>query len=147
MRIPILLAFVALALSGCNANQAINPSGQADRCANDPSCNPYNPSSYPRAPFVFGADCALESSDSRPTAVVCARRSVRVVESLDHFEAKAPAVSKPSTPADGSMIFRLKVGPGIRVFTAVMFQLLLIGLPVGLTGFVRISAFLCQAFR
>ena len=46
MRIPILLAFVALVLSGCNANQAINPSEQADHCANDPSCNPYNPSSY-----------------------------------------------------------------------------------------------------
>jgi hypothetical protein len=45
MRIPILLAFVAV-LSGCNANQPISPSGQADRCANDPSCNPYNPSSY-----------------------------------------------------------------------------------------------------
>jgi hypothetical protein len=46
MRIPILLAFVTLVLSGCNADQAINPSGQANRCANDPSCNPYNPSSY-----------------------------------------------------------------------------------------------------
>jgi hypothetical protein len=46
MRIPILLAFVALVLSGCNANQAVNPSRQANRCANDPSCNPYNPSSY-----------------------------------------------------------------------------------------------------
>ena len=46
MRIPIILAFVTLALCGCNANQAINPSGQADRCANDPTCNPYNPSSY-----------------------------------------------------------------------------------------------------
>jgi hypothetical protein len=46
MRIPIILAFVALVLSGCNANQAINPSGQADHCANDPTCNPYNPSSY-----------------------------------------------------------------------------------------------------
>jgi hypothetical protein len=46
MRIPIILAAVALALSGCNANQAINPSGPANRCANDPSCNPYNPSSY-----------------------------------------------------------------------------------------------------
>ena len=46
MRIPIILAFVALALSGCNANQAIKPSEQADHCANDPSCNPYNPSSY-----------------------------------------------------------------------------------------------------
>jgi hypothetical protein len=46
MRIPILLAFVALVLCGCNANQAINPSGQAGLCANDPTCNPYNPSSY-----------------------------------------------------------------------------------------------------
>ena len=47
MRIPILLAFVALVLSGCNANQAINPSGQADRCPpNDTGCNPYNPVSY-----------------------------------------------------------------------------------------------------
>jgi hypothetical protein len=46
MRIPMILAIVALVLSGCNANQAINPSGQAGRCANDPSCNPYNPSSY-----------------------------------------------------------------------------------------------------
>ena len=46
MRIPIFLAFVALVLSGCNANQAINASGQVNNCANDPTCNPYNPSSY-----------------------------------------------------------------------------------------------------
>jgi len=46
MRFHVILAVAALALSGCNANQAINPSGQANRCANDPSCNPYNPSSY-----------------------------------------------------------------------------------------------------
>jgi hypothetical protein len=46
MRIPIILAFVALVLSGCNANQGINASGRAGLCANDPSCNPYNPSSY-----------------------------------------------------------------------------------------------------
>jgi hypothetical protein len=45
MRIRIILAVVAF-LSGCNANQAVNPSGQADRCANDAACNPYNPSSY-----------------------------------------------------------------------------------------------------
>ena len=45
MRIAIILA-VAAFLSGCNANQGVNPSGQADRCANDSSCNPYNPSSY-----------------------------------------------------------------------------------------------------
>ena len=46
MRISIILTFVTLALSGCNANQAINASGQAGPCGNDPSCNPYNPSSY-----------------------------------------------------------------------------------------------------
>jgi hypothetical protein len=45
MRFRVILAVVALVLSGCNANQAINPSGQAGLCANDPSCNPYNPSS------------------------------------------------------------------------------------------------------
>jgi hypothetical protein len=46
MRFHVILAVVALVLSGCNANQAVNLSGQADRCANDPGCNPYNPSSY-----------------------------------------------------------------------------------------------------
>ena len=46
MRIQVILIVVALVLAGCNANQAINPSGQADRCANDADCNPYNPSSY-----------------------------------------------------------------------------------------------------
>ena len=46
MRIPIILTALALVLSACNANQAINPSGQANLCASDPSCNPYNPSSY-----------------------------------------------------------------------------------------------------
>jgi hypothetical protein len=46
MRIPIILAFVALVLCGCYANQGVNPSVEANRCANDPSCNPYNPSSY-----------------------------------------------------------------------------------------------------
>jgi hypothetical protein len=46
MRFRVILAFVALVHSGCNANQPINPSGQAGLCANDPTCNPYNPSSY-----------------------------------------------------------------------------------------------------
>jgi hypothetical protein len=36
----------ALVLAGCNANQEVNPSGQAGRCANDASCDPYNPISY-----------------------------------------------------------------------------------------------------
>ena len=42
----VSVVVVALVLTGCNANQAINPSGQAGRCANDPSCDPYNPISY-----------------------------------------------------------------------------------------------------
>ena len=45
-RFRVILAAAAFALSGCNANQAVNPSGQANLCASDPSCNPYNPSSY-----------------------------------------------------------------------------------------------------
>ena len=45
-RFRVILAVAAFALAGSNANQAINPSGQADRCANDTGCNPYNPVSY-----------------------------------------------------------------------------------------------------
>ena len=64
MRIPIILAFVAL-LSGCNATQAINPSGQANRCANDPSCNPYNPSSYAQNNVGIGGAAKRRSRDCR----------------------------------------------------------------------------------
>jgi hypothetical protein len=46
VRFCIFVVVAALLLTGCNANQAINSSGQSGRCANDPSCNPYNPSSY-----------------------------------------------------------------------------------------------------
>ena len=46
VRFRVILAVAAFALAGCNANQAINPSGQANLCANDPTCNPYDPSSY-----------------------------------------------------------------------------------------------------
>jgi outer membrane biogenesis lipoprotein LolB len=49
MRIPILLAFVALVLSGCNANQAINPSSQPPSqvfAGHYEAYNPYNPISY-----------------------------------------------------------------------------------------------------
>ena len=42
----VSVVVAALLLTGCNANQAINPSGQAGRCANDPDCDPYNPISY-----------------------------------------------------------------------------------------------------
>jgi ABC-type oligopeptide transport system substrate-binding subunit len=46
VRFLVILAVAAFALAGCNANQGINPSGQAALCANDTGCNPYNPSSY-----------------------------------------------------------------------------------------------------
>jgi hypothetical protein len=49
MRIPILLAFVALALSGCNANQAVNPSSQPASqvfAGHHMDYNPYDPISY-----------------------------------------------------------------------------------------------------
>jgi hypothetical protein len=46
VRFRVSVVVAALVLTGCNANQAINPSGQAARCANDASCDPYNPISY-----------------------------------------------------------------------------------------------------
>jgi hypothetical protein len=46
VRFRVSVVVAALLLTGCNANQAINPSGQADRCANDAGCDPYNPISY-----------------------------------------------------------------------------------------------------
>jgi hypothetical protein len=49
MRIPIILAFVALGLSGCNANQAINPSSQPPSqvfAGHYVDYNPYDPISY-----------------------------------------------------------------------------------------------------
>jgi hypothetical protein len=42
----VSVTVAALLLTGCNANQAINPSGQANRWANDARCDPYNPISY-----------------------------------------------------------------------------------------------------
>jgi hypothetical protein len=49
MRIPIILAVVALALSGCNANQGVNPSPQTGSqvwAGRYVDTNPYNPISY-----------------------------------------------------------------------------------------------------
>ena len=46
VRFRVSVVVAALVLTGCNANQAINPSGQAGRCANDAHCDPYNPISY-----------------------------------------------------------------------------------------------------
>ena len=49
MRIPIILAVVALALAGCNANQAVNPSSQTGSqvwAGHYEDTNPYDPTSY-----------------------------------------------------------------------------------------------------
>lgn len=49
MRIPIILAVAALALSGCNANQQVNPSPQTSSqifAGRYEDTNPYNPISY-----------------------------------------------------------------------------------------------------
>ena len=49
MRIPIILAFAALVLSGCNANQAVNPSSQTGSevfAGRYTDYNPYDPTSY-----------------------------------------------------------------------------------------------------
>ena len=78
MRIPILLAFVALVLSGCNADQAINPSGQANRCANDPSCIPTIPPATRRTTSE-SADRSLyiamdEPVDLPPSPLISRRR-------------------------------------------------------------------------
>jgi outer membrane biogenesis lipoprotein LolB len=47
--IPIILAVAALVLSGCNANQEVNPSSQAASevfAGHYVDNNPYNPISY-----------------------------------------------------------------------------------------------------
>jgi len=49
MRISIILAVAALALSGCNANQNVNPSSQTASqvwAGHDEDANSYNPISY-----------------------------------------------------------------------------------------------------
>jgi hypothetical protein len=50
MRIPIILAVVALALAGCNANQAVNPSSRTASGVvagpDFPGYNAYDPTKY-----------------------------------------------------------------------------------------------------
>ena len=54
MRIPIILAFVAFALAGCNANQGVNPSGQAKLGDIYPNYSPYNPIQYAQTSGFYG---------------------------------------------------------------------------------------------
>jgi hypothetical protein len=51
---PVILAVTVLALAGCNANQGLNPSGQANLAAIYPNYNPYNPSSYAQTSGFYG---------------------------------------------------------------------------------------------
>ena len=49
MRIPIILAIASLVLSGCNANQGVNPSSQRGSqvfAGQYEDTNPYDPTSY-----------------------------------------------------------------------------------------------------
>jgi hypothetical protein len=47
MRIPIILAVAALVLSGCNANQGVNPSSRTEvHAGHYEDYNPYFPESY-----------------------------------------------------------------------------------------------------
>ena len=49
MRIPIILAVVALVLAGCNANQGVNPSSRTSSqvwAGYYEDTNPYDPTSY-----------------------------------------------------------------------------------------------------
>jgi hypothetical protein len=46
VRFRVSLVVAALVLTGCNADQEVNPSGRAGRCANDAGCDPYDPISY-----------------------------------------------------------------------------------------------------
>ncbi len=49
MRVPILLAAVALALTGCNANRAVDLSPRTTSqvfAGHDVETNPYDPTSY-----------------------------------------------------------------------------------------------------
>ena len=45
-RFRVILAVAALALAGCNANQTVNASGQAELGKIYPNYSPYNPIQY-----------------------------------------------------------------------------------------------------
>ena len=53
LRVPLIVA-VALALAGCNANQGVNPSGQANLGAIYPNYSPYNPIQYAQTSGFYG---------------------------------------------------------------------------------------------
>jgi hypothetical protein len=54
VRVPLIVAVTALALAGCNANQAVNPSGQANLANVYPNYSPYNPIQYAQTSGFYG---------------------------------------------------------------------------------------------
>ena len=52
--LPVILAVTALALAGCNANQGVNPSGQANLANVYPNYSPYNPIQYAQTSGFYG---------------------------------------------------------------------------------------------
>jgi hypothetical protein len=54
VRIPVILAVAAFALSGCNANQPLNASGRRNLGDVYPNYNPYNPASYAQTSGFYG---------------------------------------------------------------------------------------------
>ena len=53
-RFRVIVAVAALALAGCNANQTLNPSGQAElRKVYYPNYNPYDPTKYGQTSGVY----------------------------------------------------------------------------------------------
>ena len=49
-----MLAVTSFALAGCNANQGVNPSGQANLGAIYPNYSPYNPIQYAQTSGFYG---------------------------------------------------------------------------------------------
>jgi ABC-type nitrate/sulfonate/bicarbonate transport system substrate-binding protein len=54
IQLAALLALAALALGGCNANQAVNASSQRNLGDIYPNYNPYNPVQYAQSSGFYG---------------------------------------------------------------------------------------------
>jgi hypothetical protein len=52
--LPVILTVTGLALAGCNANQGVSPSGQANLGAIYPNYTPYNPIQYAQTSGFYG---------------------------------------------------------------------------------------------
>jgi hypothetical protein len=52
--LPVILTVTGLALAGCNTNQGVSPSGQANLGAIYPNYSPYNPIQYAQTSGLYG---------------------------------------------------------------------------------------------